>query len=87
MVPNPFQLNRYVSPACLPSQDFIITNGIGVISGFGLTEVCFKYMYEAISTIMKRVVHVTNLVQNSRGTREPPKPWVSKIAFKPGGRL
>ena len=43
MVPNPFQLNRYVSPACLPSQDFIIMNGIGVISGFGLTEVRFKY--------------------------------------------
>ena len=41
-VQNPFRLNEYVSPVCLPSQNFTIVNGIGVISGFGLTQVRFQ---------------------------------------------
>ena len=42
MVQNSYKLNQYVTPVCLPSQNFIIMNGLGVISGFGLTEVCYQ---------------------------------------------
>ena len=37
-VRTPFILNDYIYPASLPPNDFQIYNGIGVISGFGLTH-------------------------------------------------
>ena len=35
---SPFILNDYIKPACLPPKNFQIHNGIGVISGFGVTH-------------------------------------------------
>ena len=42
IVENPFKFNEYVTPACLPPQNFAIAYGIGVISGLGLNEVSLK---------------------------------------------
>lgn len=34
----PFWINEYVTPACLPTSRLQIQNGLGVISGLGLTD-------------------------------------------------
>ena len=59
IVENPFKFNEYVTPACLPPQNFAIAYGIGVISGLGLNEVsikhCFKSKYKAVLMIFSRI--------------------------------
>ena len=37
-ITEPFYMTEYVRPACLPTEDFEITEGYGIISGFGTTE-------------------------------------------------
>ena len=38
MITDPFVFTEYVQPACLPNADFEVSNGFGIISGFGTTS-------------------------------------------------
>ena len=38
MIVDSFDFTQYVKPACLPSNGFEVTEGFGLISGWGNTE-------------------------------------------------